>query len=367
MIKSNSLRVFAASLLALAGAVSCSSSDKPAPTPTTAASGGTESKDTAEPTVKGAGGNTTGDLKTKTDHDLTGKQVVYIPAAMGISLTEEWWKEIQIGAEMSGIKAVIRDSNWSTQAETQAVSAMIAEKPAVMIVHNINTQLLSKQLEQAEKAGIYVVQVNMVSNYKTDIYVGVDWVQLGHDMATDIVKQCGAGSGKSGKVAIVQGELTSAASLDQVKGAMQVFDADKSIKIVSNQAAMWDATKAHDITATVLQQNKDLCALYGFWDTMMMGSAQAVKEAGLTDKVAVYASGDGSRTYCDAVQNGTLFHYYNYDAKGQGRDLINAAKFLMQSGQKPGSFRMAIYSPFSVVTKENVGPSSCFDYIPTKK
>ena len=366
MIKSNALRVIAGSLLALVGAVSCSSSDKAAnPTPAASASGGMA--DVKEPTVKGAGGNTTTDLKTKTDHDLSGKTVAYVPAAMGISLTEEWWKEIQLGADLSGIKAIIRDSNWSTQSETQAVSALIAEKPAVMIVHNINTQLLSKQLEQAEKAGIYVVQVNMVSNYKTDVYVGVDWVQLGHDMAADIVKQCGAGSGKSGKVAIVQGELTSAASLDQVKGAMAVFDADKSIKVVSNQAAMWDATKAHDITATVLQQNKDLCALYGFWDTMMMGSAQAVKEAGLTDKIAVYASGDGSRTYCDAVQSGALFHYYSYDAKGQGRDLINAAKFLMQSGQKPGSFRMAIYSPFSVITKENVGPSSCFDYVPTKK
>lgn len=373
MNNSFALRVFAGSLLALAGAVACSNSSNgngSNQTPAANGSGAAPAGDNSggkEPAVQGASGNTSADLKTKANHDMSGKTVAYLPCAMGISLTESWWQEIQAGAEMSGIKAIIRDSNWSTQASTQAMSALIAEKPAAMIVHNFNTQLLAKQLEQAEKSGIYVVQVNMVSNYKTDIYVGVDWVQLGQDMAKDIVKACGTGSGKSGKVAILQGELTSATSLDQVKGMMPIFDADKSIKVVSNQATMWDATKAHDITATVLQQNKDLCAIYGFWDTMTMGAVQAVKEAGLTSSVNVLASGDGSRTYCDAVRDGGFYHYYNYDAKGQGRDLINSAKFLMQSGQKPGAFRMAIYSPYTVVTKENVGPSSCFDFIPPKK
>ena len=259
------------------------------------------------------------------------------------------------------MKAIIRDPNWSTQAESQALSALIAEKPGVLIVHNPNVQLLAKQLEQAEKAGIYVIQVNMVSNYKTDAYVGVDWIKLGTDMATDIVKACGTGSGKSGKVQVIQGELTSATSLDQLKGAMAVFEKDKAIKVVSNQAANWDATKAHDITATVLQQNKDLCAVFGFWDTMTMGAAQAIKEANMTGKIGVWASGDGARSACDSVTSGAITRYYNYDAKGQGRDIATLAKFLLQSGAKPGSSKTALYSPFSVISKENVKPTVCFD------
>ncbi len=56
-----------------------------------------------------------------------------------------------------------------------------------------------------------------------------------------------------------------------MKGAKPIFDKDPAIKIVSDQAANWDATKAHDITATVLQQNPDLCGIYGFWDVMSAG------------------------------------------------------------------------------------------------
>ena len=57
------------------------------------------------------------------------------------------------------------------------------------------------------------------------------------------------------------------------------------IKVVSNQAADWDASKAKAITQTVLKQNPDLCGIVGFWDGMDIGTAAAIKEAGLTGKV----------------------------------------------------------------------------------
>jgi hypothetical protein len=50
-------------------------------------------------------------------------------------------------------------------------------------------------------------------------------------LATEVVKQCGIGSGKSGKVQIVQGELTAAASVDQVGGIMEVLNKDSNIKV----------------------------------------------------------------------------------------------------------------------------------------
>jgi hypothetical protein len=49
-------------------------------------------------------------------------------------------------------------------------------------------------------------------------FTGADWYEVGRLLAEDVVKQCGAGSGKSGKVSIVQGELTAAASVDQIGG-----------------------------------------------------------------------------------------------------------------------------------------------------
>src|ERR1700733_16281525 len=86
------------------------------------------------------------------------------------------------------------------------------------------------------------------------------------------------------KVAIVQGEPTAGGSVDQLKGAMEVFATDKSIKVVSTQAANWDSSKANEVTATVLQQHPDLCATYGFWGIMQAGAAQGAKREGLRGK-----------------------------------------------------------------------------------
>lgn len=308
-----------------------------------------------------SGGTSSLELRKKYVSSLDGKTVAYIPVALGITLTEGWGNAIRTQVESAGMKYVVRDPNWSTSAETQAIAALIAQKPAVMVVHNPNVQLLAKQLEQAQKAGIYVIQVNMVSNYKTDAYVGADWIGLGRTIAKQIVKDCGTGSGKSGKVAIVQGELTSATSIEQLQGAMEVLSADKAIKVVSSQAANWDAAKAHQITSTVVQQNPDLCATFGFWDVMELGAAQAVKEAGLAGKVNVYTSGDGNRLACDAVQSGAITKYWNYDAPGQGREIGALAKTLVQSGLKPGQIKVALYSPTTLITKDSLHSGMCWD------
>ncbi len=237
----------------------------------------------------------------------------------------------------------------------------------MLVVHNPNVQLLAKQLEQAQKDGIYVIQINMVSNYKTDAYIGPDYVSLGAQIGADIVKACGAGTGKSGKVQVLQGELTSAVSQDFIKGYSPVFTKDGTVKVVSEQAANWDTTKAHDITATVVQQNPDLCAVFGFWDVMTMGSAQAIKQAGLTDKVKVFVPGDGARAGCDGVASGAFTNYYSFDARGQGRDIITTAKLLLEAGRPAGSTHQALYSPVTLYTKDNMQPNDCFDVKSAKK
>ncbi|MBF2898713.1 substrate-binding domain-containing protein, partial [Pseudomonas aeruginosa] len=84
--------------------------------------------------------------------------------------------------------------------------------PDVLVVQNPSVTLLMKDLKRAEAQGTHVIQVNMASNYKSSAFVGVDWREIGRMLANEAVKACGTGSGKSGKVQIVQGELTAAAS-----------------------------------------------------------------------------------------------------------------------------------------------------------
>jgi ribose transport system substrate-binding protein len=308
------------------------------------------------------GGNTTERLREHVSQSLHGKTIAWVPLMLGLPLTEEWTHVMRAEAEARGLKLEVRDPNLNTTAGLQAVSALIAERPAVLVVHNPNVQLYASELERAEQAGIYVIQVNMVSNFKTAAYVGPDWRELGRRLAQQVVASCGSGSGRSGKVQIVQGELTSGVSIDQLDGIMQVLRKDPAIHVVSSQGADWDANKAHDITATVIQQHPDLCASIGFWGVMEAGAAQAIKAAGKLDSVKIYASGGDGTVDCNNIDNGLFTRFLAYDTASQARTIIDIASFLLQSGTPPASTRTALYSSLHWMDKGKYDHRFCYDW-----
>jgi ABC-type sugar transport system substrate-binding protein len=307
-----------------------------------------------------SGTKTARELRSSFDKALQGKTVAFLPIALGVPLMDEWTRVVKEEAEWRGMKFVVRDPNNNPAAMQQALSALVDQKPDVLIVQNPSVTLLMKDLKRAEQQGTHVIQINMSSNYKSSAFVGADWHEVGKILATDVVKQCGTGSGKSGKVQIVQGELAAAASVDQVGGIMEVLNKDPAIKVVSNQAANWDANTALNITATVIQQHPDLCASVGFWGIMESGAAQAIRNAGKIDDVKVYASGEGSQLDCDQVNQGNFFKFLSYKATEQGHDLMMAAQMLLESSEKPGTRNLEFYTQPLWIDKANANGGNCY-------
>jgi ribose transport system substrate-binding protein len=300
------------------------------------------------------------ELRASYDKALQGKTIAYLPIALGVPLSDEWGRVVKEGAEWRGMKYVVRDPNNNPSAMQQALTALVDQKPDVLIVQNPSVTLLMKDLKRAEAQGTHVIQINMASNYKSSAFVGADWHEVGKMLATEVVKECGTGSGKSGKVQIIQGELTAAASVDQVGGIMEVLNKDTNIKVVSNQAANWDANTALNVTATVIQQHPDLCASIGFWGIMESGAAQAIRNAGKIDQVKVYASGEGSQLDCDQVNSGSFTKFLSYKATEQGHDLVTTAVALLESPDKPGTHNLEIYTQPIWLDKTNANGANCF-------
>ncbi len=86
---------------------------------------------------------------------------------MNFDLTEGWFAGVKKELEPYGVKVIVRDPNWSTNAGAQAVTTLISEKPAAMIIHNPDVQTYAKLLQRAENEGIYVIQINMGSSYRS--------------------------------------------------------------------------------------------------------------------------------------------------------------------------------------------------------
>jgi ribose transport system substrate-binding protein len=282
---------------------------------------------------------------------LQGKVVAYLPVAMSFDLAQGWLAGIKRELEPLGVKIVVRDPNWSTNAGAQALTNLISEKPDVIIAHNPDVQTYAKLLQKAESSGIDVVQINMRSSYPTTVFVGADWIEIGRKATTAVVDFC---KGKPNKIAIIQGQLSAAASAYTLKGVEDVLAKHSDIKVVSSQAADWDASKAKGITQTVLKQNPDLCGIVGFWDGMDIGTAAAIKEAGLTGKVFLATSGGGEQKgACDQVKNGSFDLDLSYDVPTQASNMAAMIKWLLVSGLKPGSAKASIYTTLIPITKDN--------------
>ncbi len=282
---------------------------------------------------------------------LQGKTVAYLPVAMSFDLAQGWLAGLKRELEPLGVKIVVRDPNWSTNAGAQALTNLITEKPDVIVAHNPDVQTYAKLLQKAEGAGIDVVQINMRSSYPTTAFVGADWVDVGQKATTAVVDFC---KGKSNKIAIMQGQLSAAASAYTLKGVEDVLAKHPEVKVVSSQAADWDASKAKGIAQTVLKQNPDLCGIVGFWDGMDIGTAAAIKEAGLTGKVFLATSGGGEQKgACDQVKNGSFDLDLSYDVPTQASNMAAMIKWLLVSGMKPGTAKASIYTTLIPITKEN--------------
>src|SRR5579871_110230 len=297
---------------------------------------------------------------------LAGKTVAYVPVAMNFDLTEGWYAGLKKELEPYGVKFEIRDPNWNTNAGAQAVTSLISEKPAVMVIHNPDVQTYAKLLQRAENEGIYVVQINMGSAYRSSAFVGANWIEIGERDTEAVVNAC---KGKSNKIAIVQGALSAAASAYTLRGVSNVLAKHPEIQVVSSQAADWDAAKAKGITQTVLKQHPDLCGIVGFWDGMDIGTAAAVKEAGLTGKVFLATSGGGEQKgACDQVKSGAFDLDMSYDVPTQAAQMAAMIKWLVSSGAKPGSVKGSAYTTLIPISKENAGSdTACWNLADLKK
>ncbi len=289
---------------------------------------------------------------------FAGKRVAYVPIAMGFDLTEGWAMGLRAALEPLGITFDIRDPNWNTDAGAQVITSLITEKPDVLVVHNPDVQSYARLLKKAEYAGIHVVQVNMRSSYTSDAFVGVDYVGMGEKVANRLVDVCSPANGGNGKVAIIQGILTAAASAYQMKGINDGMAQNPDMEVVSNQAADWDGTKARNIAATVLQQHPDLCAFAGFWDVMDVGTGAAIQESG--KDVYLLRQGGGTEAACSGLANGTYSEVISWDVPGQARDISNMIVQLLQLDTEPGTMKTTLFSPLTSLTKDTMKASSCW-------
>jgi ribose transport system substrate-binding protein len=292
---------------------------------------------------------------------LKDKRVVLVPMAMGFDLAQGWNAFLKREVSSWGGVYDSRDPNWVTDAGTQALTDLVNSepKPNVLVVHSPDLNSYKKVLQKAHKEGIYVVLVDNPMNFPADAYVGSDWDRLGQLEAEAAVKGCEKSAKK--EIGLVQGDAANATSILQYNGIMKVLKQHSDVKVVAEPFSNWDQTQSRTVTATMLQQHPDLCAIIDFWDGDAVGAAAAIKEAGKKDQVFLVTTGGGATSACKALEDGTYGAMVMTDLVGESRDLNAVIKYLLQSGQKPGTSKTYIYTLEKATTKADLRPGLCWN------
>lgn len=296
-----------------------------------------------------------------------GKKVVFVPVFMGLPLTETWSQIMANQAKELGYSYQVRNANFSTAAGVQILESLIKakDKPDVIAVHNPDVTSYSRVLQEAEKAGIYVIQVNMKSLYTTDGFAGGDATKIGELEANAVVGRCGQGTDTSHKVLIITGPTTAPWSVYLNEGYKKVFDAHPAIKIVGVQSdGNYEADKDREITSIALQQHPDLCAVVDVWDVPAAGAAAAIEQAGKKGHVFLATNGGGNEANgCKNIRNGNFSFYVSFDVPAQGQDLNDLIQVALQekaAGKPPGTTKTLLYTPLKVLTKETLRSRDCW-------
>lgn len=290
------------------------------------------------------------DAEAWVNKKLKGKKVFYSAIAQGYPFEDQYLKVFKASFPQLGIEYKSLTADVDPQKEAQNAQTLLNQKPDVLIVHAGDSSILNSLIKTAQSQGVYVVNLNLMTTLTPDVYVGGNFDRAETALAESMAKDCKA-KGKT-EAAIILGFSGDGLSLISGAAYKEVFAAN-GIKVVADQAQDYDATKAHDMARVVLQQHPNLCGFIGSWDSMMIGAANAVDQAGKKGDVVVYTS-DSSKVACDALKAGSMTMALDYGVGLMADQIVAMVQNLLVTDPGAGKAGSVVFPRYKLITAKDL-------------
>lgn len=271
--------------------------------------------------------------------------------AVSKTLTNEYWRSLGEGYKKFGDTVNVDVAYQAAQSEGDQLGQLtIAEG---MITQGYNVLLVSPQtdanlqpvIEQAKAANVPVVNVNDAVIPQAEHYVG----NVQRDNGVRVAKWFIENRPQGGKVAIVEGQAGVYAAVQRTDGFKSTIGDNGKFEIVASVPGNWDRQTSYDAATNILQQHPDLIGFYANNDGMALGIVEAVKAAGLQDKVAVFGTDGISDAYA-SIKAGELTGTVDSFAVLTGEIAMETALRLVAGQKVP----RVVATPQALITKDNV-------------
>lgn len=247
-----------------------------------------------------------------------------------------------------GHEAVIFDSQNDPAKEAQHFDNLIASGYGAVLFNCTDAKGSIANVRRAKAAGIPVfcmdreIEANdaATSQVLSDNYSGC--VALGQFFVEQV--------GEEGKYAELLGIVADTNTWNRSKGFHSVVDRYPGLRMVAQQSAEFDRTKALEVLEAILQAHPDINAVFCGNDAMAMGAYQALLAAGKADRVKVFGF-DGADDVVKAVAEGKIAATVMQFPKTMARTAAeNADKHFKGERNFPQRVPVAV----ELVTKANV-------------
>ncbi len=206
-------------------------------------------------------------------------------------------------AEQLGYEATIFDSQNDTAKESDHFENIVAGGYAAILFNPTDADGSIANVKKAKEADIPTFCIDREINANdvaatqilSDNYTGC--VELGQYFVKKM--------NKKGTYVELLGILGDNNTWNRSKGFHSVVDNYPELKMVSQQTAEFDRTKAMEVLESILQANPDIDAVFCGNDAMAMGAYQALAAAGKVDKVMVFGF-DGAKDVIDSILEGKI-------------------------------------------------------------
>lgn len=252
--------------------------------------------------------------------------------------------------EKYGVTVDVRNGDGDIGTEVAVIQQFIAEGVDLILVSPSDAQGIVPVIQQANEAGIPVIEVNstVAEGAETVTYVGADDFEFGQ-MQGELLKQA---LPDGGNVGYILGHLGVSAQILREDGLMDALQGVDNIHIVEKQSADWDNAQALAITQDWLNKY-GAGELQAIIDQGPEGAtaAQFAHENGRDD--ILFLMGDYPADVKAGIEAGYVHGTVNQDPYPQGTTAVDMA-CLVLTGRVDEVPTPNVYLPLPIVTAENV-------------
>lgn len=193
----------------------------------------------------------------------------------------------------------VADAQNDAAKQVSDVEDMIQKGMDLILINPTDSEAVGAAVQSANDAGIPVITVDRNAESGDVVaHVASDNVAGGKLAGEYMVELVGEG----GKVVELEGIPGASATRDRGQGFNEAIDG--KLDVVAKQSANFDRAQGLTVMENILQDNKDIVAVFAHNDEMALGAVQALNSAGLNDvKVIGFDATDDA---VKAVEDGTM-------------------------------------------------------------